>query len=109
MRLLGFEPNQGQIQIVLEGLEEEGIPAEISPAAAATAAALGKEAAQMSPLNVGIGVNGAEGLIVLHHRDFPRAATLHAYTQHVTATQLRLLGANAARLVKGEPLIFQPE
>ena len=61
VRIQVVEPNQGQIQIVLEGLEEEGIPAEISPAAAATAAALGKEAAQMSPLNVGIGVNGVKG------------------------------------------------
>lgn len=110
VRIQVVEPNQGQIQIVLEGLEEEGIPAEISPAAAATAAALGKEAAQMSPLNVGIGVNGAEGLIVLHHRDLPLERPLFTFhTQHVTATQLRLLGANAARLVKGEPLIFQAE
>ncbi len=110
VRIQVFEPNQNHMRFVLDGLEEEGIPAEISPAAAASAATLGKEAAQMSPLNVGIGVNGAEGLIVLHHRDLPLEQPLFTFhTRNVTATQLRLLGANAARLVKGEPLIFQDE
>ena len=110
VRIQVVEPNQSQIRIVLDGLEEEGIPAEISPAAAASAAALGKEAAQMSPLNVGIGVNGVDGLIVLHHRDLPLERPLFIFrTKDVTTMQLRLLGANAARLVKGEPLIFQAE
>ena len=37
----------------------------------AEAVALAKEAAHMSPLNVGIGVDGAKGTLALHHRDLP--------------------------------------
>ncbi len=108
VRLLGFRPIEDKIRPLLWGLEEEGIPAEISEASGEDAVALAKQAAQMSPLNVGIGLNGVNGRVVLHHRDLPEDQPLFTLTtDQATPAQLRLLGMNAARLVKGEPLVFQ--
>lgn len=110
VRILAFQPEQHHLQCVLWGLEEEGIPAEVAPASRESAVGLGKQGAQMSPLNVGIGVNGVEGLVVLHHRDLPPGQPLFRLpTREVSPMELRRLGANAARLVKGEPLIFHDE
>ena len=93
---------------ILWGLEEEGIPAEVQEVSGGGAVVLAKRAADMSPLNVGIGMNGAEGMVALHHRDLPAEKPLFTLTmKDVGAVQFRILGANAARLVKGEPLVFQ--
>jgi hypothetical protein len=110
VRLLGYRPIADKIRPLLWGLEEEGIPAEIGEASGEDAVALAKQAAQMSPLNVGIGLNGVDGRVVLHHRDLPDDQPLFTLTtDEATPAQLRLLGMNAARLVKGEPLVFQNE
>jgi hypothetical protein len=68
--------------------------------------ALAKEAAQMSPLNVGIGVDGRDGTVALHHRDLPEYEPLFVLkATEVESRELRRMGINAARLVKGEPLV----
>ena len=59
------------IQYVLWGLEEEGIPVEIHTVPNGDVAILGKQAANHSPLNVGIALNGGGEKIVFHHRDLP--------------------------------------
>jgi hypothetical protein len=93
---------------ILWGLEEEGIPAEIQEVSSGGAVALAKQAADMSPLNVGIGMGGTEGVVALHHRDLPGEKPLFTLAMKDAQTvQFRILGANAARLVKGEPLVFQ--
>jgi hypothetical protein len=93
---------------ILWGLEEEGIPAEPRDVAGGSAKTLAKEAAGGSPLNVGIGINGTEGEVVLHHRDLPGDAPLFSFgAMDLNPTILRILGMNAARLVKGEPLVFE--
>jgi hypothetical protein len=96
------------ISPIFWGLEEEGVPAELYEVEGGEAEALGKEAADRSPLNVGIGINLNDSVISLHHRNLPleqplftlRGADLHP-------SDLRVLGKNAARLVKGEPLVLQ--
>jgi len=98
------------IQYICWGLEEEGIPAEIQKVSNGPTLLLAKQAADASKLNVGICVNGDAKKIVLHHRDLPGDTPLFVLTNkdfHIT--RLRTLGTNAARLVKGEPLVFENE
>ena len=90
------------------GLEEEGIPFEIQNVSHGTAEHLGKEAALNSRLNVGIGLDGPAKAVALHHRDLPDDKPLFCYDQGAfEAASLRRLGANSARLVKGDPLLFE--
>jgi hypothetical protein len=93
---------------ILWGLEEEGMPADIRVGRHGSAQRLAKQAADGSPLNVGIGIEMAKGSVALHHRDLPeeKPVTLLA-DHHLDVERLRRLGANAARLVKGEPLLME--
>lgn len=98
------------IEPVLWGLEEEGIPGDVQQAPGERAENMAKRAADGSPLNVGIGINTAEKAVALHHRDLPVAKPLFLLgPADMNPPHLRRLGANAARLVKGEPLIFLDE
>lgn len=110
VRIMTLEVSAPEALPILWGLEEEGIPAEIHEVSGGRAVTLAKQAADMSPLNVGIGMNGAEGMVALHHRDLPGEQPLFTLAMKgVQTVQFRILGANAARLVKGEPLVFQDE
>jgi hypothetical protein len=94
-----FEP-------VLWGLEEEGIPFEVHEAGDVPVIELGKQAANGSPLNVGIGIS-VHGELILHHRDLPMETPLFSLiAEHRQSVRLRHLGMNAARLVKGQALVF---
>lgn len=96
-------------QSVLWGLEEEGIPFEIREVSDGSSVDLAKQAADGSPLSVGIGL-GRRNEVVLHHHDLPAGAPLFAYTvEPRQAIALRRLGMNAARLVKGQPLILDQD
>lgn len=85
---------------LLYGLEEEGIPWE-NDTKAGDALPLAWEAAQASRLGVGVGMDGQS--IVLHFNKLDREQPLY----RIPARSLglaRVLGANAARLVKKLPL-----
>jgi hypothetical protein len=106
------QPVPGEIiEHVLWGLEEEGIPHELGALESGVAEAMAKQAAGRSRLNVGIGINGAEEKAVLHHRDLPQEKPLFSLglKDARALVQMRTLGGNAARLVKGEPLVFNDE
>ena len=91
---------------VFWGMEEEGIPYEVQECPAGEAVGVAKEASLMSPLNVGIGVDPLKDTIVLHHRDLPADQPLFVLQfREIGRGGLRRLGINAARLVKGEPLV----
>ena len=91
---------------VLWGIEEEGIPYEARNGWDGSATEMAKQAANGSALNVGIAISEA-GEIVLHHRDLPAGAPLFAFPAgSMHARDLRCLGANAARLVKRQPLVL---
>jgi len=93
---------------ILWGLEEEGIPAELREVPRGPTEILAKQAADGSPLNVGIGINGMEGEVVLHHRDLPGDSPLFSFgAEEINPSVLRALGVNAARLVKGNRLLFR--
>ena len=107
VRVLVSQAKAIDLQPVFWGLEEEGIPFDVQEVSHGNAVALAKEAAQMSPLNVGIAVSGTEQIVVLHHRDLPADQPLFVISLlQVGAKDLRRLGINAARLVKTEPLVL---
>ena len=96
-------------QPLLWGLEEEGVPYEVREAGVGSPAALAKQAADSSPLNVGISVGG-RGEVILHHQDLPEETPLFEVTPgQGRPARLLHLGINAARLVKGQPLILGDE
>ena len=93
---------------IMWGLEEEGMPAEVRIGKQGSANRLAKQAANDSPLNVGIGIEVAQATVALHHRNLPEEKPLMLLaTHHLDAEHLRRLGANAARLVKNEPLLLE--
>lgn len=95
------------VEKILLGLEEEGVPAEIFEAKQGPPDSMAKQAADRSPVSVGVGIDGGLGVAVLHHRDLPEATPLFILGPGpLEETPLRNLGANAARLVKGNPMIL---
>lgn len=97
----------GVIDPILWGLEEEGIPSELHEAVAQNGDSLSKRAADRSLLGVGIGIDDGQRTVSLHHRDLPTDRPLFMLSaEELFAQPLRILGTNAARLVKGEPLVF---
>lgn len=110
VRVLVLQAKNIDLQPVFWGLEEEGIPFDVQEVSHGGAVALAKEAAQMSPLNVGIAVSGLEQSVVLHHRDLPPDQPLFVIDlRSAPFRELRRLGINAARLVKAEPLLLKDE
>jgi len=96
-------------QPILWGLEEEGVPFEVRETGNGPLVELAKQAADSSPLNVGIGIGG-RGEVILHHQDLPEETPLFEVTPgQGRPVRLLHLGINAARLVKGQPLILGDE
>ncbi|WP_240374167.1 glycerol dehydratase reactivase beta/small subunit family protein [Bacillus piscicola] len=86
---------------VLEGLEEEGVPAVVEEKMEPASLQLSWEAALASRLGVGIGI-GTDGQIMLHYKKLDPTTPLFTISQEESTNQ-RVIGANAARLVKGIP------
>jgi hypothetical protein len=91
-----------QIQEVCAGLEEEGVPFSLQKRhKEKNFIELGWKAANISPLQVGIGID-QDGNLCVHHEKLKKD---EPYLQcHLENG--RKLGKNAARLIKGLPLIF---
>ena len=80
------------------GMEEEGVPARIVTVPDGPAVALAHAAAQASNLDVGVGIDSM-GNISVHHAKMPRdRAALNG-----SPGTARVMGHNAARLVRGTP------
>lgn len=84
------------------GMEEEGLPYEIEEGSTHDALQLGWEAAQASRLEVGIGLDAQ--FVILHFAKLDRAEPLYKISARSALEKVRALGANAARLVKKQPL-----
>lgn len=98
--------DKAQEKAVKLGLEEEGIPCEVEPVQGDSAHTLATEAARASSLGVGIGLVGKAGEAALHHRDLSGDERLiELGGGDFRFDTLRRLGANAARFVKGVPLM----
>ncbi|HEM6371390.1 TPA: glycerol dehydratase reactivase beta/small subunit family protein [Streptococcus suis] len=89
------------------GMEEEGIPflTEELTTTSESIVSLAHQAAQSSPLSVGLAINDQE--IVLHYRNLQKEQFFYRLRNYSGQTNqvLRILGTNAAKLVKGTPLI----
>lgn len=89
------------------GMEEEGIPFERTSKELAEFSLLemAHQASQASPLSVGLAID--RGTIYLHYRNLRQADFLYCLNTYRNKSKgiLRILGTNAARLVKGSPLI----
>lgn len=91
-----------QIYDLLWGIEEEGIPYEIKSIDNESAISSSYKAAQDSRLDVGLGISD-DGGAVLHYLKLKENSPLFHIDFKNRKEQLRALGANAARLVKGSP------
>jgi hypothetical protein len=87
---------------LLLGIEEEGIPYEIKGMDGESSMVYSFKAAEESRLDVGLGI-GHDGYVTLHHVKLKRDRPLFRINANIQHTSLRLLGSNAARLVKGVP------
>ncbi len=86
------------------GLEEEGVPSMIVLQDSLTDLnQAAKNAADLSRLAVGVSANQSK--IVLHHQKLPHNQPLLQMQQN--SPNARLIGKNAARLVKGLPLVLE--
>lgn len=89
------------------GCEEEGVPLAWGRRSEGRASSLAKEAAVLSRLEVGIGVDRTESAVTMF--------SLSEHPPYITAFHggnpliLRWLGHNASRLVKREPLLDKDE
>lgn len=98
-----YSPNASErvLKELLYGLEEEGIPWETETKTGGDALALAWEAAQASRLGVGVGLDGQT--VILHFNKLDREQPLYRIPARSMGL-VRVLGANAARLVKKLPL-----
>lgn len=103
---LGKVPDDKLTQLEL-GMEEEGIPflKETIELSSESIVSLAHQAAQSSPLSVGLAINERE--IVLHYRNLQTEQFFYRLSDYPNQSNrvLRILGTNAAKLVKGTPLI----
>lgn len=83
------------------GCEEEGVPHELI-LVEGDAKAMSEEVSMISKLDVGIGVD-ERGNIAIHHKKFPDGFYLFSSNYQRESINLRAIGANSARLVKGIP------
>ncbi|MQL53315.1 propanediol utilization protein [Desulfofundulus thermobenzoicus] len=92
------------VREVLLGLEEEGVPVVVQEGNG-DAEELGHQAARLSPLEVGIGLDG-QGKAVIHHCKLRRHQPVFTAHLNLRPEAARVVGTNAARLVKVLP--FKP-
>lgn len=96
------------IQDLLFGIEEEGIPYSLEARAASDDILLmADEASHASALSVGVGCSA--DTLVLSYKNLPPHQFIYRLRNYKQAKQtMRALGANAARLVKGNPFKTDP-
>ncbi len=97
----GRETTLRQLQF---GIEEEAVPCEVIIADTKDAVALAWEASHASRLEVGLGLDSEN--LVLHYGKLDKEQPLFRIHARAQESDVRSIGANAARLVKRLP--FKP-
>ncbi len=93
---------QATVEAVLRGLEEESVPGDVRPSDELNPLALAHQAATASRLGVGVGLSLDYAVVTVDKLPADRPYLAQRLTN--PARQGRLLGANAARLVRRTPL-----
>jgi len=93
------------LEALIAGIEEEGIPYRIVEYSDGDALFLGNQAAQDSSLGVGIGIE-KNLKIAVHYHKIPAGKPLFCLEENPVLEGVRILGGNAAKLVKGYPFKF---
>ena len=88
---------------VLYGIEEEQVPVKISEVGDGAAAEIAYMAAEVSRLEVGIGMD-ATGNFCLHHKKLKKDQPYLTLSRRSELETARVFGNNSARLVKRMPL-----
>ena len=99
--LMSPDASPAALRQLTYGMEEEGIPWEVATSEGMDALALAWEGAQASRLEVGVGVD--RQFVVLHYNKLAQDQPLYRVPAR-QSDQVRILGSNAARLVKKLPL-----
>ena len=94
----------GKIKNILCGIEEEEIPFILIPDLEDDAKVLGDRAAKSSKLGVGIGISQTE--VTLYHEKLDINKPLFKCKLNNLDFNLRVMGVNGARLIKGNPFII---
>ncbi len=94
--------DNAQLREVLLGLEEEGVPVTLNRSSELNPLTLAHSAAIESVLDVGIGIS--LDYIVVTTEKLPEETPYLAHYLNVSQDSDRLVGGNAARLVKRMPL-----
>ncbi len=102
---LNDQISEGRIAEVLHGVEEEGVPVEVTCHAERNPLVLAHEASLESRLGIGIGISLE--FVVVTTEKLPAARPYLVENLNRAAASDRAVGANAARLVKRIPLTEQ--
>ena len=97
----------GKIKNILCGIEEEEIPFILIPDLEDDAKVLGDRAAKSSKLGVGIGISQTE--VTLYHEKLDINKPIFKCKLNNLDFNLRVMGVNGARLIKGNPFIIIEE
>lgn len=90
------------LEALIAGIEEEGIPYRVVEHSNGDAISLGNRAALDSSLGVGIGIE-KNLRIAVHYNKLPFETPLFCTDENPVFEEVRILGGNAAKLVKGYP------
>ncbi|WP_406678355.1 glycerol dehydratase reactivase beta/small subunit family protein [Moorella sp. ACPs] len=104
--IIFHSPGEGSctfVQQVLLGIEEEGLPASAIERSGSSIE-LAEAAAGMSAFGVGVGID-EQGNIALTHYRMPQGQPVFHVSGETSSVIARIVGTDAARLVKGRPLV----
>ena len=99
-----IKPDHGRLETLRQlmyGIEEEGIPYEVTESDFRNAVSLAWEASQQSRLGVGLGLD--RDTLVLQFSKLKEHEPLFQISARSPEADVRAMGANAARLVKKLP------
>lgn len=107
--LLGL-PHEQVLKAIIRGIEEEGMAARVVKIySTSDCGFIGHAGAQMSGSGVSIGIQ-SKGTTVIHRKDLEPLNNLELFPQapNLTLESYRVIGRNAAKYAKGEPVLPVP-
>jgi propanediol dehydratase large subunit len=107
--LLGL-PHRRVLEALIEGVRQEGLrPRIVKIYSTSDCGFIGHQGAQLSGSGIAIGIQ-SKGTTVIHRRDLQPLDNLELFPQapNLTLDSYRVIGRNAAKYAKGEPVLPVP-